>query len=156
MFLSLLQLPAILLKYVKCHRHSQIIPPRHTGGINRIRFHRCRSPGYIFVMFTLKWESWLDGQQMTEKCYLRWWQRYRASSSSFIYVTFFLHAFNQICRIEKISHLNELQVLNLSGNCISRLENLQGLNSLTELNLRRNCISAVVRNLYPLERTTSL
>lgn len=60
-------------------------------------------------------------------------------------------AFNQICRIENISHLDELQVLNLSGNCISRLENLQGLDSLTELNLRHNCICAVVRNLYPLE-----
>lgn len=51
----------------------------------------------------------------------------------------------QICRIENMSHLSELQVLNLAGNSISRVENLRGLDGLTELNLRHNCVSAVVR-----------
>lgn len=55
----------------------------------------------------------------------------------------------QICRIENMSHLIELRVLNLAGNNISRVENLQGLNCLTELNLRNNCISVVVRGLFP-------
>ena len=56
-------------------------------------------------------------------------------------------AFLQICRIENISHLSELQVLNLAGNNISRVENLQKLDCLTELNLRHNRISFVVRSL---------
>jgi leucine-rich repeat-containing protein 49 len=51
----------------------------------------------------------------------------------------------QISQIENLSHLSELRVLNLAGNCISRVDNLQGLDSLTEINLRRNCISTVVR-----------
>ena len=50
----------------------------------------------------------------------------------------------QISRIENVSHLSELRVLNLASNNISRVDNLRGLDSLTELNLRRNCISAVV------------
>ncbi|XP_026030033.1 leucine-rich repeat-containing protein 49 isoform X2 [Astatotilapia calliptera] len=50
---------------------------------------------------------------------------------------------NQICRIENVSHLSELRVLNLAGNNISKMENLQGLDSLTELNLGQNCISVV-------------
>lgn len=47
-----------------------------------------------------------------------------------------------------MSHLSELQVLNLAGNNISRVENLQRLDCLTELNLRHNCISFVVRGLF--------
>lgn len=54
----------------------------------------------------------------------------------------------QICKIENVSHLSELSVLNLAGNGISRVENLQGLDCLTELNLRHNCISVVVRGLF--------
>uniref|UniRef100_A0A665VQL1 Dynein assembly factor 1, axonemal n=1 Tax=Echeneis naucrates TaxID=173247 RepID=A0A665VQL1_ECHNA len=55
----------------------------------------------------------------------------------------------KICRIENVSHLSELRVLNLAGNNISRVENLQKLDCLTELNLRHNCISFVVRGLFP-------
>lgn len=55
----------------------------------------------------------------------------------------------QIARIENLSHLSELRILNLAGNSISRVENLQGLDSLTELNLQRNFISVVVRGLFP-------
>lgn len=58
-------------------------------------------------------------------------------------------AFIQISRIENMSHLSELRVLNLAGNSISRVENLQGLDCLTELSLRHNCISVVVRGLFP-------
>lgn len=61
-------------------------------------------------------------------------------------------AYIQISRIENMSHLSELRVLNLAGNNISRVENLQGLDCLTELNLRHNCISVVVRGLFPNER----
>ena len=50
----------------------------------------------------------------------------------------------QISRIEKISHLTELRVLNLAGNEIATVTSLAGLESLTELNLRRNKITAVV------------
>ncbi|XP_019912006.2 leucine-rich repeat-containing protein 49 isoform X2 [Esox lucius] len=48
-----------------------------------------------------------------------------------------------ISQIENLSHLSELRVLNLAGNCISCVNNLQGLHSLTELNLQCNCISTV-------------
>lgn len=58
-------------------------------------------------------------------------------------------AFTQIGKIENISHLSELRMLNLAGNSITRVENLQGLHCLTELNLRHNCISFVVRALFP-------
>lgn len=54
----------------------------------------------------------------------------------------------QICRIENISHLSELRVLNLAGNNISAVENLKGLDCLTELNLRHNSISFVVSSLF--------
>lgn len=65
------------------------------------------------------------------------------------YALFLSHcAFIQICRIENVSHLRELSVLNLAGNSISRVENLQGLDCLTELNLRHNCIHVVVRGLF--------
>lgn len=60
-----------------------------------------------------------------------------------------LCVFPQIYRIENVSHLSELRVLNLAGNNISRVENLQRLDCLTELNLRHNCISFVVRGLFP-------
>ncbi|KAM7423701.1 hypothetical protein PAMA_000185 [Pampus argenteus] len=42
-----------------------------------------------------------------------------------------------------MSHLSELQVLNLAGNNISRVENLRGLDCLTDLNLQQNYISIV-------------
>lgn len=44
-----------------------------------------------------------------------------------------------------MSHLSELQTLNLAGNGISKVENLLGLDCLTELNLRHNRVSALVR-----------
>lgn len=55
----------------------------------------------------------------------------------------------QICRIQNVSHLRELRVLNLAGNRISRLENLQGLEQLRELHLQRNRLSALVRDTPP-------
>ena len=53
-----------------------------------------------------------------------------------------LHS-NKISRIENISHLTELRVLNLANNLIKVVDNLNGLISLTELNLRRNVIDQV-------------
>ena len=53
-----------------------------------------------------------------------------------------LHS-NKISRIENISHLSELRVLNLANNLITHVSNLTGLVSLTELNLRRNLIDQV-------------
>ena len=50
----------------------------------------------------------------------------------------------QISKIENLSHLAELRVLNLAGNELSVVNNLSGLDSLTELNLRRNRIASVV------------
>ena len=47
-------------------------------------------------------------------------------------------------KIENLSHLVELRVLNLAGNEITVANNLSGLESLTELNLRRNKIGSVV------------
>lgn len=60
-----------------------------------------------------------------------------------LYIIFF--APTQICRIQNVSHLSELKVLNLAGNNISRVENVFGLDSLIELNLRNNSISMLVR-----------
>lgn len=59
---------------------------------------------------------------------------------------------NKISRIEKISHLTELRVLNLAGNEIATVTSLAGLESLTELNLRRNKITAV----YDIEQLPNL
>lgn len=53
---------------------------------------------------------------------------------------------SQITKIENISHLSELRVLNLARNLLTIVENLNGLDSLTELNLRHNQVSAIVRN----------
>lgn len=53
---------------------------------------------------------------------------------------------SQISKIENISHLNELRVLNLARNLLTIVENLNGLDSLTELNLRHNQVSAIVRS----------
>lgn len=64
------------------------------------------------------------------------------------YVVLCFRALTQICRIESVSHLSELRVLNLAGNSVCRVENLRGLHRLTELNLRHNRISAVVRRLF--------
>ena len=50
----------------------------------------------------------------------------------------------QITKIENLSHLTELRVLNLAGNSIELVDNLTGMDALTELNLRRNRIKAVV------------
>jgi hypothetical protein len=47
-------------------------------------------------------------------------------------------------KMENLTHMAELRVLNLAGNQISLVENVSGLNSLTELNLRRNKITQVV------------
>lgn len=53
-----------------------------------------------------------------------------------------LHS-NKISKIENISQLSELRVLNLANNLITNVSNLNGLVSLTELNLRRNLIDSV-------------
>lgn len=53
-----------------------------------------------------------------------------------------LHS-NKITKIENISHLSELRVLNLANNLITHVEGLNGLISLTEINLRRNLIESV-------------
>lgn len=50
----------------------------------------------------------------------------------------------QICRIQNVSHLRELRVLNLAANNISRVENLQGLQGLRELHLQHNRLSGLV------------
>lgn len=75
--------------------------------------------------------------------------RYNMFTWTTVFIMFLSHCgFIQICRIENVSHLSELRVLNLAGNNITRLENLQGLDCLTELNLRHNCISVVVSILF--------
>jgi leucine-rich repeat-containing protein 49 len=53
-----------------------------------------------------------------------------------------LHS-NKLTKIENISHLSELRVLNLANNLITHVEGLTGLVSLTEMNLRRNLIESV-------------
>lgn len=76
---------------------------------------------------------------------LPWDVQYDYLDCSLGYTPFLSHCASiQIRKIENVSHLSELSVLNLAGNSISRVENLQGLDSLTELNLRHNCISLVV------------
>ena len=52
----------------------------------------------------------------------------------------------KISKIENISHLNDLRVLNLASNLIKIVDNLNTLNSLIELNLKRNEIEEIVRN----------
>jgi len=59
---------------------------------------------------------------------------------------FIMIPLSQITKIENISHLSELRVLNLARNLLTIVENLNGLDSLTELNLRHNQVSAIVRN----------
>ena len=54
-----------------------------------------------------------------------------------------LHS-NAITKVQRLSHLIELRVLNLAGNAIQVVDNLSGLKSLTELNLRRNNIDTVL------------
>ena len=50
----------------------------------------------------------------------------------------------KITKIENLSHLTELRVLNLAGNEITSVSNISGMNALAELNLRRNQITTVV------------
>ena len=50
----------------------------------------------------------------------------------------------QIVKIENLSHLTELRVLNLAGNEIVHVSSVSGMRALAELNLRRNKICTVV------------
>ena len=55
----------------------------------------------------------------------------------------------QIVKIENLSHLTELRVLNLAGNEIVHVSSVSGMRALAELNLRRNKICTVVRIFTP-------
>lgn len=55
-----------------------------------------------------------------------------------------LFIFFKITKIENLSTLKDLRVLNIAANEIKIVENLTGLNSLVELNLRRNKIEEIV------------
>lgn len=75
----------------------------------------------------------------------------RAEVREWFFIFLIVHYFCaliQICRIQNVSHLSELKVLNLAGNNISNVENVQGLDNLTELNLRNNFISLLVREYF--------
>lgn len=55
----------------------------------------------------------------------------------------------QIVKIENLSHLTELRVLNLAGNEIVHVSSVSGMRALAELNLRRNKICTVVSIFTP-------
>ena len=55
----------------------------------------------------------------------------------------------QIVKIENLSHLTELRVLNLAGNEIVHVSSVSGMRALAELNLGRNKICTVVSIFTP-------